>query len=68
MVSGQMRLLPLEMPSSSIAPSHCDVTFLQNALFMVSQMQLDVAGEDERESLHFKKKLITVSNQVKARN
>lgn len=67
-VSGQMRLLPLEMPSSSIAPSHCDVTFLQNALFMVSQMQLDVAGEDERESLHFKKKLITVSNQVKARN
>lgn len=69
-MSGQRRLLPLEVPSSSLSLSHCDVTFFQNALFTVSQMLLDFAGEVEGKSVYFHahKKLIAVSNQVKARN
>lgn len=47
---GQRRLLPSEMPSSSIAPSHCDVTFPPNALLVVSPMPLGVVGDVEMES------------------
>lgn len=45
--SGHRRLLPLGELSSSIALSHCDVTFFQSAAFTVSQMLLHIAVEAE---------------------
>lgn len=65
--SGQRRLLPLEELSSSIALSHCDVTFFQSVVFTVSQMLLHFAVEAEG-NLTLIKKRTAVYNRAKPRN